>query len=142
MFQPQLGTFLSRDPLPQAGQPDIFSDNNWFGRWLDLMKNQYGYGFQNPVRFADPSGLAPYSSPYNLPQPGWLDPGTFTRGAYEQQLGGLGPTDTSFLNFGCVGLCALRQSQTFNATKKGQECDSPGLSDTGGGDVYAADAGA
>jgi len=59
MYQPQLGSFLTRDPLPQAGQPDLFYDNNWFGRWLDMMKNLYGYASNNPIRYVDPLGAEP-----------------------------------------------------------------------------------
>jgi RHS repeat-associated protein len=56
MYSPQLGRFLSRDPLV-AGQPDIFYDNNWFGDRLTAMRNLYGYADNNPVNYVDPSGL-------------------------------------------------------------------------------------
>jgi RHS repeat-associated protein len=58
MYSPQLGRFLSRDPLVD-GQPDIFYDNNWFGDALTQMQNLYGYADNNPVNVTDPSGMAP-----------------------------------------------------------------------------------
>ena len=58
MYSPTLGSFLSRDPLPQAGVPEILSDNNWFGHRLTMMRNLYGYGDPNPMIVVDPSGMA------------------------------------------------------------------------------------
>ncbi|MCE9604941.1 MAG: hypothetical protein K8U03_08575 [Planctomycetia bacterium] len=57
MYHAELGQFTTRDPLPQEGEPDVLYDNNWFGRWLDMMKNLYGYVGSNPVSYVDPSGL-------------------------------------------------------------------------------------
>lgn len=59
MYSPQLGRFLSRDPLV-AGQPDIFYDNNEFGDALTRMRNLYGYCDNNPINRVDPSGLDAY----------------------------------------------------------------------------------
>lgn len=67
MYHPQLGTFLTRDPLAEEGQPDLLSDNNWFGRWLDMMKNLYGYANDNPVNATDPLGLFVTPPPPLLP---------------------------------------------------------------------------
>ncbi len=57
MYSPQLGRFLSQDPLV-AGQPDVLFDNNEFGDRLTMMRNLYGYADNNPVNYTDPSGLA------------------------------------------------------------------------------------
>jgi RHS repeat-associated protein len=58
MYSPPLGRFLSRDPLPTNGEPDILFDNNEFGAWLDWMRNTYGYSSENPISRIDPLGLA------------------------------------------------------------------------------------
>jgi RHS repeat-associated protein len=60
-FDPQLGTFLSPDPIG-----------------VDGGVNQYGYGFGDPVNTADPSGLDPRCPPgsycfYTSPDPGYDD---------------------------------------------------------------------
>jgi RHS repeat-associated protein len=57
MYSPPLGRFLSRDPLPQNGEPEILYDNDWFGDRLTMMRNLYGYVDNNPVKNLDPSGL-------------------------------------------------------------------------------------
>ena len=57
MLSPALGRFLSRDPLPLNGDPDVLYDNNWFGDWLTMMRNLYGYTSNNPVNYLDPSGF-------------------------------------------------------------------------------------
>jgi hypothetical protein len=57
MYTPQLGAFLTRDPLPEMGEPDLLYDNNSFGRQLDVMRNRYGYVSENPLRNVDPFGL-------------------------------------------------------------------------------------
>jgi RHS repeat-associated protein len=56
MYQPTLGSFLSRDPLGQDGV-DVLYDNNWFGAALDRM--QYAYCGNNPANCVDPSGQTP-----------------------------------------------------------------------------------
>jgi RHS repeat-associated protein len=56
MYSPPLGTFLTRDPLPLAGKPDVLYDNNWFGERLNLMRNLYAYANNNPPRYVDPMG--------------------------------------------------------------------------------------
>jgi RHS repeat-associated protein len=58
MYSPQLGRFLSQDPLV-AGQPDVLFDNDVFGDRLTMMRNLYGYANNNPVNVTDPSGLFP-----------------------------------------------------------------------------------
>lgn len=71
MYSPQLGRFLSRDPLVE-GQPDIFYDNNWFGDRLTAMRNLYGYANNNPVNHTDPSGLdwaGDLLGSWGIPQP-------------------------------------------------------------------------
>jgi len=55
MYSPQLGRFLSEDPL--EANPTLLYDNNWFGDALTRMWNLYGYCDNNPVNWADPSGL-------------------------------------------------------------------------------------
>lgn len=57
MYQPVLNRFLSRDPLPPDGQPDILYDNNWYGDRMTWMRNTYGYCDNNPVNKGDPSGM-------------------------------------------------------------------------------------
>jgi RHS repeat-associated protein len=75
MYSPPLGRFLSRDPLPQNGGPDILFDNNWFGGRLTAMSNLYGYIDNSPTRDTDPSGMAPanswlsIASGFGLPEP-------------------------------------------------------------------------
>lgn len=55
MYSPQLGRFLSQDPLVR--DPTILNDNNWFGDRLTEIRNLYGYCGNNPVTYTDPSGL-------------------------------------------------------------------------------------
>lgn len=55
MYSPQLGRFLSQDPLVR--DPIFLSDNNWFGSRLTMIRNLYGYADNNPVNRIDPSGL-------------------------------------------------------------------------------------
>lgn len=55
MYSPQLGRFLSQDPL--VASPTVLYDNNWFGDRLTLMRNLYGYVDNNPINATDPSGL-------------------------------------------------------------------------------------
>ena len=57
MYSPPLGRFLSRDPLPLNGQPDILTDGDWFGDRLTMMRNLYAYVDNKPLGFVDPSGL-------------------------------------------------------------------------------------
>lgn len=57
MYSPPLGRFLSRDPLPLNGEPDVLTDGDWFGDRLTMMKHLYGYVDNNPLGFVDPSGL-------------------------------------------------------------------------------------
>ena len=56
MYAPQLGRFVSQDPL--AADPTLLYDNNWFGQRLTEIRNLYGYCENNPVNRVDPSGLA------------------------------------------------------------------------------------
>jgi RHS repeat-associated protein len=56
MYSPSQARFTSRDPLPEANEPMLLTDNNWFGDRLTMMRNLYGYGNNNPMRFVDPSG--------------------------------------------------------------------------------------
>ncbi len=55
MYSPQLGRFLSTDPL--VADPTILYDNNWFGERMTLMRNLYGYCRNSPTVRIDPSGL-------------------------------------------------------------------------------------
>lgn len=57
MYAAELGRFITRDPLPQKGVPDVLYDNNEFGEWLTLMRNLYGYVDSNPIRYTDSYGL-------------------------------------------------------------------------------------
>lgn len=78
MYSPPLGRFLSRDPLPLNGEPDVLTDGDWFGDRLTMMKNLYGYVENNPVRSVDPSGLVSFR--YEIDQniggsdPNYLNP--------------------------------------------------------------------
>ncbi len=74
MYSPPLGRFLSRDPLPQTGDPDILYDNNWFGDALTEMRDLYGYTSNNPANATDPSGLMGYG-PGLAPKPPKCPPG-------------------------------------------------------------------
>ncbi len=61
MYQAQLGRFLSRDPLPQDGEPDILFGDEWVRDRLQsddsiLSRNLYAYT-TNPISFVDPSGM-------------------------------------------------------------------------------------
>jgi RHS repeat-associated protein len=51
LYDPHLGRFLSADPIGHAGGPNL-----------------YAYGNNNPMRFTDPSGLAPTVSPARAAQ--------------------------------------------------------------------------
>jgi len=78
MYQPVLSRFQSLDPLIPNGV-DLLDDNKWFGDRLTQMRNRFGYsgaapGFtgytyvrNNPLRFTDPSGLAPVPNPSFYP---------------------------------------------------------------------------
>lgn len=63
MYSPLLGGFLTRDPIAQAGEPDLLYDNNWFGDRLSLMRNLYAYASNNPTNRVDPFGLADGATP-------------------------------------------------------------------------------
>ncbi len=67
MYSPQLGRFLSEDPLTR--DPVILNDNNWFGERLDAMRNTYWYANNDPVNKRDPSGLMCAPCPRNPPLP-------------------------------------------------------------------------
>lgn len=56
MYSPQLGRFLSRDPLPQDSEPVVLYGSDK-GEWMRTMLNMYGYASSNPVNRVDPSGL-------------------------------------------------------------------------------------
>jgi len=76
-YDPQLGTFLSPDPIGPAGG-----------------LNSYGYGVGNPANFADPTGLDPIPG-FCYPQPcgggspngGGKGPGGFNGGGWSGDLG-------------------------------------------------------
>ena len=62
MYSPPLGRFLSRDPLPLNGEPDVLTDGDWFGDRLTMMKNLYAYVDNKPLGHTDPSGNSELSS--------------------------------------------------------------------------------
>lgn len=63
---------MSRDLGPTGGVTDVLYDNNWFGRWLDLMRNQYGYVSGHPTNEVDPLGLQ--GQPIAFPPPPFAVP--------------------------------------------------------------------
>jgi hypothetical protein len=71
MFSPPLGRFLSRDPLPRVGEPDVFYDNNWFGRGLTQMRMRFGGGIATVARYETASNRYVYcrNSPTGLVDP-------------------------------------------------------------------------
>lgn len=58
MYQPKLGRFMSRDPLPENG-PDIFYPVPDMRKYWKPATEPYVYVENNPVNLADPSGLGP-----------------------------------------------------------------------------------
>jgi RHS repeat-associated protein len=57
MYSPSLAQFISRDPLPEANEPILLSDNDWFGHRVTMMRNLYAYGGNDPVTNVDPNGM-------------------------------------------------------------------------------------
>jgi hypothetical protein len=57
MYSPPLGRFLSRDPFPQAGEPDLLFDNNWFGHQLTRMRTVFGSLAGSQILYSRADGL-------------------------------------------------------------------------------------
>lgn len=56
MYQPKLGRFLSRDPMPENGVTLLSPVPDMTRYWQD---SAYAYVRNNPVNLADPSGMDP-----------------------------------------------------------------------------------
>ncbi|MSR56699.1 MAG: hypothetical protein EXS05_03380 [Planctomycetaceae bacterium] len=58
MYQPVLGAFLSRDPLPADGQPVLMGRARGAQTPPNMGVTLYAYVSNNPLRRTDPSGLS------------------------------------------------------------------------------------
>lgn len=120
MYLPTLGRFLSRDPLPQAGDADLLYDNNAFGRQLTAMRNLYGYADGNPIAFTDPSGLDVWIETTKEGHP----KGLHHRVTVEMHDDSGKVTSTFSISFGCagpaVGVDAEGPGEVYQDTDKHQ----------------------
>jgi RHS repeat-associated protein len=109
MYSPQLGRWLSPDPLTR--DPTLFYDNNALGDWLTVMKNQYVYCGNNPINKVDPSGLSVAGrifsdccAPKCAPNEGW-----------------------EFLALGCLTAAAINGTQARNQGQAAADQYFPGV---------------
>lgn len=58
MYQPVLNRFLSRDPLPPDGQPDILYGDDWIKQNIAMRTNPYIYVGNNSPNRVEPTGIA------------------------------------------------------------------------------------
>jgi RHS repeat-associated protein len=97
LYAPELGRFLSRDPIRQIASSS--------------RGNPYAFAFNDPISYADPSGLAPETSP--PPDPG---PPLDTSGNGGNDLGDVAH---DFVRFFCGSFCRHDPSFDVGHTQQG-----------------------
>ncbi len=59
MYMPTLGRWISKDPLPEKGEPEVLYTHEYVAQRMRAILQPYTYVENLPTRHIDPSGLQP-----------------------------------------------------------------------------------
>ncbi len=57
MYMPTLGRWISKDRLPEKGEPEVLYTHEYVAKRMRAITDPYGYAINNPISYFDPSGL-------------------------------------------------------------------------------------